>query len=70
MRPDRLMRQRMREKVIVTLDDGTAFEGLLYEADAKSVVLREAQLHSGQGATPVDGEIILPRARVLYLQRP
>ncbi|MGH3094575.1 MAG: hypothetical protein ACRDMV_01075 [Streptosporangiales bacterium] len=54
----------------MTLDDATAFRGLLYAADDRSLVLRDAQLVSGDGPTPVDGEVVLPRARVLYLQRP
>lgn len=70
MRPDRLLRSRLHEVFIVTLDDATAFRGLLYAADDRSLVLRDAQLVSGDGPTPVDGEVVLPRARVLYLQRP
>lgn len=70
MRPDRLLKDRLREVFVVTLDNGEAFSGLLYAVDARSVVLRQVELIEGTTRQPVDGELVLPRARVLYLQKP
>jgi hypothetical protein len=68
------MRGLVRHRFIVTMVDGQAFDGLLMEADDHSVVLRDAKALVKEGAevksVPADGEIVLPRARVAYLQRP
>lgn len=74
MRPDRIMRGLIRERFIVTMVDGQAFDGVLMEADGHSVVLRNATALVNEGAdvkrVPADGEVVLPRSRVAYLQRP
>lgn len=70
-RSDRLLRQRLREPVIANMKTGIAFRGVLFEADGRSLVLRNAQaIRPGDDAlTPVDGEVFLPRADVEFLQR-
>lgn len=69
---DRLIRRRMREKVIVTMKSGEAFMGVLAEADSRSFVLRDAKALTDATArpVPVDGELVLDRAQVEYMQRP
>lgn len=69
----RLIRQRLRHRVIVTLKDASAFAGILYAADPEAVVLREAsQLDAGPKREPVgvDGELLLLRGDILYVQIP
>jgi hypothetical protein len=67
---DRLIRGRLRETFLFTLDTDEAFTGVLYAADRYSFVLRDAIAHDDATTrTPVDGELILPRDRVLYMQR-
>lgn len=67
----RLIRNRLRHRVVVTLKSGAAFEGVLYEADSEALVLREAkQVNETRGPVPVDGELVLFRADVDYLQLP
>ncbi len=76
MRTDRLLRARLRETFIITTTTGETWRGVLYAVDARSLVLRDAELVTEAPAggassrTPVDGELIVPRATVAYLQRP
>ena len=70
MRRDRLIRQALRERFVVTLQGGESFEGLLLEADEKTLHLVEAHALAGKTSVPVDGALFLPRAQVLYLQKP
>ena len=68
---DRLLKSRLREVFVITLDDGSAWKGLLYAVDDRSLILRDAEaLTSEQPGVPVDGELVLPRDRVAYMQRP
>lgn len=69
----RLLRERLRRKVIVTCKDGATFSGVLYAADPDVVVLRQAEAHDPNpraGAVPVDGEIVVFRADVSFVQIP
>lgn len=73
MSADRLLRQRLREVFIVTMSDGSAFRGVLYSLDRRSVILRDCEaMRAGTDGqhVPVDGELVLPRERISYMQRP
>ncbi len=69
----RLLRQRLRRRVVLTLKSGEAFSGVLFDADRESVILREAEA-LGAGArganVGVDGEVLVLRADVSYMQLP
>jgi small nuclear ribonucleoprotein (snRNP)-like protein len=69
---DRLVRDRVREDVIVTMRSGEAFRGVLHDADGRSFVLRDAKALTDASArpVPVDGELVLDRAQIEYMQRP
>ncbi|MCA1572430.1 MAG: hypothetical protein LC798_19440 [Chloroflexi bacterium] len=69
---DRLLRRRLRATVVATLKSGAAFKGVLLEVDSRSVVLRNAEVwhSSNDGPVLVDGEVLLARSDVEYLQRP
>lgn len=69
---DRLLRARMRDTVVATLKTGATFRGVLFEMDGRTVVLRNAEaLGADPGKyIPVDGELLLARADVEFLQRP
>lgn len=69
-RRDKLVRQALRERFIVTLSNGSAFEGLLIDADEKTFRFGNAFAIDGSSRVRVDGELFLPRAEVLYLQKP
>jgi hypothetical protein len=55
---------------VVTLTDGTAFDGLLAEADDRTVVLVDAWALERNGRVEVDGRLFLPRDKVAYMQVP
>ena len=56
--------------VMVQLDDGeTAVRGVLYAYKRGWHILRNCQVMPGDsGATPADGEMMIHRDRVLFLQ--
>lgn len=69
----RVVASRLRHRVVVTLKDGASFAGLLWEADQRVWVLRQAEaLAAGDRNTdvPVDGEILLMIAEFAYVQKP
>lgn len=69
---DRLVRRRLRQKVVVTLKSGEAFKGVLRDVDARTFLLVGAeQAVRGNGQlVPVDGELIISREDIDYMQRP
>lgn len=70
---DALLRERMRDAVIATLKTGEAFHGLLFDVDDRTLILREARVlepNNTSSRIPVDGELVLARAEVAYMQRP
>jgi hypothetical protein len=68
----RIIRERISEKVIVTLKQGQAFEGVLWDADDKCWVLRNAEAigaAKGGGSLPLDGEVLVLTGDILHVQR-
>lgn len=55
-------------RVLVNLDDGSAVEGVLWDERRPLLVLRDARLHAHGQNTPLDGEVIIDAARVLFVQ--
>lgn len=70
MRRDRLLRDLLRERFVVTLKTGEAFDGLLDRWDESTLELVNVQAVSESTRVQVDGRIYLPRAQVAYMQRP
>ncbi len=70
IRRDKIIRQALRERFVVTLKGGESFEGILIEADDKSLRLVDSFAVSGKNRVSVDGDLYLPRPEVSYLQRP
>lgn len=69
-RRDRLVRQALRERFVVTLHTNETFDGLLLDADDKTIHLADAYLLDGNQRHKVDGELYLPRSGVAYMQKP
>ena len=69
-RTDRLLRGLLRERFVVTLRNGAAFDGLLMDADDKTIRLADASGIDGRNRVKVDGEMFLPRTEVVYMQKP
>lgn len=67
---DKLVRQVLLDRFVVTLTSGETFDGLLADADEKTFRLVDASAIDGRNRVKVDGELFLPREKVLYLQRP
>jgi small nuclear ribonucleoprotein (snRNP)-like protein len=69
-RRDRLVRQALRERFIVTLRSGESFDGVLMDIDEKTLRMLDATALDGRNRALVDGQLYLPRDQVVYLQRP
>ena len=68
-----VLREVLRDRVIVTMKSGESFDGVLFAADDKTWHLVNAvALRVGErdADVPVDGAVILPRDNVAFCQRP
>lgn len=65
---DRLLGEHLLERYVVTLLSGESFSALLARVDGRTIVLREATVLTANNS-PVDGELILRRDAVAYMQR-
>lgn len=59
-----------RESVVVHTKTGSSISGVLISVHRDCVVLRHAKLLSASGSVVIDGEAIVPRAEVEWIQRP
>lgn len=69
----RVLRNVLRERVIVTMKSGEAFDGVLFAADARTWELVNAKaLGVGDrgGDVPVDGSVLVLSDNIAYCQRP
>lgn len=69
-RRDRLIRQALRERFVVTMTSQATFEGLVLDVDDKTVKLTDSYALDGSSRIAVDGDLYLPRAEVAYMQKP
>lgn len=68
-----VLRNRWRERVVVTLKSGESFMGVLWSNDSRALVIRQASaVGAGENRSdlPLDGEVIVLLADVAFLQRP
>lgn len=65
----RVLRARAKKVVVVTLRSGATFRGVLVESDAEALVLKRTEA-LGDGTVPVDGELIVLRTEVDFIQAP
>ena len=68
---DRVGAQRLviRRRVLVQLHSGRAFTGVLYRRRGRLIVLKNAEmLEPGNQPTTMDGEVVLDRGEVEYVQ--
>lgn len=69
-RPDRILQRLVRTRFLVTTHSGATWDGVLMEVDDRSLVLRDVKVIGRDGAeTPADGEVLVPRGDVAYMQR-
>lgn len=70
MNRDRLLKQLCRERFVVTLRTGEAFDGLLDRFDLSTLELVDVFAVSTDARVKVDGRVYLPREGISYMQRP
>lgn len=70
MRKDRLLRGLLRDRFVVTLRGGESFDGLLVDADEKTVRLANAWAITDKSRVSIDGELFIPRGEIAYMQKP
>lgn len=58
----------MNRRVMVNLTTGAAIEGVLWGDRGPLVVLRDARLHNEGGSAPLDGEVVIERTRIEFVQ--
>jgi hypothetical protein len=62
-------RVAVKRQVIVNLETGVAFKGVLYRQDGPLLVLCNAQLlEPGQHPVEMAGEVVIERTRVDFIQ--
>ncbi|WP_433660785.1 hypothetical protein ACQPW1_00400 [Nocardia sp. CA-128927] len=55
-------------RVVVNLLSGTAISGVITQTRGPLYVIRDATVHDGDQAAPADGELIVDKANVDYIQ--
>lgn len=61
-------RLAMSKRIMVNLLSGSAIDGVLWDDRGPLVVLKDAHLHSEGGTAPLDGEVVIDRARIDFVQ--
>lgn len=60
-----------RRRVIVNLVDGSSIDGIFYRQDGPLLVIKNASyLEQGASPAPLDGDTVIERDRVLFIQAP
>lgn len=60
-----------RRRVIVNLTDGSSIDGIFYRQDGPLLVIKNAQyLEPRQEPVDLDGDTVIERDRVLFIQAP
>lgn len=65
-----LLKGLSRRKVLVACKDGQTFSGVLWEADRGCLLLKAAAVIGDDGAAAVDGEVLILRPDVAFIQAP
>lgn len=65
---DRLLRDALRNRFIVTLAGGETFDGLLEDVDENTATMVDVWAVDASGRTQVDGRLYLPRMDIAYMQ--
>lgn len=60
----------IRKSVVVNLKSGRAFRGVLWAKRGPLLVLKNATLIEGGASVPVDGEVVVERTEIDFIQVP
>ena len=68
---DRLLRMAERGRFVITLDNGESWDGILFDWDKDHYILADPVHISPNDGDRVraDGQIWVPRSRVIYMQK-
>lgn len=59
----------LNKRVVVNLTTGQALEGVLWDERGPLIVLKDARLHEGGGGSAsIDGEVVVERDRISFMQ--
>lgn len=58
----------LSKTVLVNLTTGRAFRGVLFEVRGDLLVLRNAEIIEDDRIVPVEGSVVIERARVEFIQ--
>lgn len=58
----------VRRRVVVNLMDGQALAGVLWARRGALLVLRSVTVMDGTGSTPADGEVVVERSHIAFIQ--
>lgn len=61
-------RLAMSKRVMVNLLSGSAIDGILWDDRGSLIVLRDGNLHSEGGSAPLDGDILIEREQINFVQ--
>lgn len=68
LRPDRIVRKAVRSSYLITTTTEESFEGVLVDADEKTLVLSSVVQVAPDGSrVNIQGDLIIPRSTVKYL---
>lgn len=66
---DRIIGGLVKSRLLVFLLDGTVYDGLLIDADERTLVLADVHRRGDGTAAAVPGELYQDRGRIAYVQR-
>lgn len=58
----------INRRVLVNLTSGSAVEGVLWDDRGPLIVLKDCSLHAEGGSAPLDGEVVIERDRIDFVQ--
>jgi hypothetical protein len=64
------LRSRVKRRALVSCKDGQTFSGVLWSTDRGCLVLKQTSLIGNDAAAAVDGEVLILRADVAFIQFP
>lgn len=68
-RRDRILRSHLRYRVVVTMRDGATWDGVVMDADDRTLILRDVEaVQPDKSRVAADGEVLIPRDQVAYVQ--
>jgi len=69
MRRDRIMREYLRHRMVITMKNNATWDGVVMDADERTISLRDVSAVQADGSrVSADGDVLLSRADIAYSQ--